>query len=177
MQLSSLIGVPIILLLDIVSGETTQEKITTASTYWLIFSFIMALHRHVYVIIQEPSGRLRREIGSQRLEVGVADLRLAKRRHDGHAGANERPRQLRHEIGALLERSGFRALIERLERLRPRVPRPRRMTGCAPSRENLAAASGGSILRVRRPSDGHPRHDEPGRSPHPRTLTRAARAQ
>src|SRR6185436_20843367 len=47
--------------------------------------------------------RLRREVGRERLEVRVADLGLAKRRHDRDARANERTSELRQKIRALLE--------------------------------------------------------------------------
>ncbi|WP_078543030.1 CPBP family intramembrane glutamic endopeptidase [Litchfieldia alkalitelluris] len=43
MQISSLIGVPILLKLNIVTGENTREAITLASTYWIIISFTLGL--------------------------------------------------------------------------------------------------------------------------------------
>ncbi|MFC4324321.1 CPBP family intramembrane glutamic endopeptidase [Litchfieldia salsa] len=43
MQLSSIVGVPILLYLNVVTGENTRDTITAASTIWLIISFIIGL--------------------------------------------------------------------------------------------------------------------------------------
>ena len=53
------------------------------------------------------SVRARREIGRERREIGVADLRLAERRHHRYARADERLRDGRNEVRALLERRGL----------------------------------------------------------------------
>src|SRR5262249_38178228 len=60
------------------------------------------------------SAGARREIGGECRKIGLADLRLAERRHHRDARADERLRDRRHEIGALLERCRLAALVERL---------------------------------------------------------------
>jgi len=50
MQLSSIIGVPILLFFNIVTGGSPQETITLASTYWIIFSFIVTLLIILYLL-------------------------------------------------------------------------------------------------------------------------------
>src|SRR5262245_20764997 len=51
------------------------------------------------------------EIARERVELRVADLRLAEERHHGHARAHEGLHELRHEVRALLEHRGLRSFI------------------------------------------------------------------
>lgn len=43
MQLSSLVGIPLLLYFELVTGENTREAITNAQILWIIISFILGL--------------------------------------------------------------------------------------------------------------------------------------
>src|SRR5690606_25270325 len=86
-----------------------------------------------------------------------------KRRHHRDAAADECPRDLRREVGALLERARLRAAVERVERLRAGMPWPRRVARRAPVVEHfLAARAERVLLRDRGPPGAERRRRERG---------------
>src|SRR6185503_9017374 len=88
-----------------------------------------------------------RQVGRERIEIGVADLDFAKRRHHRDAVAHEDFYDVGREIAAILERGRRAALVFHLQRRRAgRVLRATRVARAAPVVEHGGTALDGRTL-------------------------------